>query len=120
MALFLKLLDLISAKASVSEHSDLAGDVTPIMSAPMFLKFGYQTRSHLFDSSRHIEQVLMPACRQGWVAQDRIYNTSSMDWWVGVHGSSNTFDPGSDFHLFGLIAAHDRYAANTLSVKSEV
>jgi hypothetical protein len=43
VAIFLKLLNLISVETGISEHSDLTGDVTPIMSASMILELPNQT-----------------------------------------------------------------------------
>lgn len=90
--LFLELLDLLGAETSISKHTDLGGEVTPVVSAAVILQFLDHARPHLLDSTRHVQQVLVPAGSQGWVAQNDINDTSSVNGRVRVHRSGNSLN----------------------------
>lgn len=55
MVVILKHIDLLRAEACVSEHANLTGDMTPIVSASISFEFFNQSTSHFLDSSRHVQ-----------------------------------------------------------------
>lgn len=120
MVVVLERINLLRAEACVSEHANLTGDMTPIVSASISLEFFNQSSSHFLDSSRHVQQILMPASSKFWVTQDNINNPGSVNWWIGVHWSGDSFNSRCDLYLLCLITADDRDATNSLTIESEV
>ena len=92
MMVVLQRVDLLSAEACEGEHTNLTSYVAPVVRASVLLEFIDQATSHFFNSSRHCEQVLMPACSQFWIIQDDIDDSCTMDWWIGIHWSGNTLN----------------------------
>lgn len=101
--LILQFINLFGGQTSVSEHTNLVGHMTPVMSASSSLQLGNQSCSHIFNSCRHIDQILMPASSKLRITQNNIDNSCSMNWWIRVHWSCNTFDSRLNFFASGFI-----------------
>ena len=56
----LDLLNHILREASESKHSDLAGDMVPVVRVSVRLELFNEARSHFFNASRHHLQFVVP------------------------------------------------------------
>jgi len=62
----------------------------------------------------------MPHGSQLRVSKNDVYDTSSMDWWVGVNWSGNLLN-SAHYNIFLFFASSsDRVTPSTLSIKSKV
>jgi len=91
MMFFSQLIYLVLVKTGVGKHTNLAGNVAPVVFVSEGFEFSSETGSHLLHSAGHEEELVMPFSGQGWVTEDNIDNSGSMDWWIRVHWSSNLF-----------------------------
>ena len=82
-------LTLSRVEASVAEHSNLGGDVTPVPGCPELLQPGPQPLSHANDPVRHHLDALLPLAVQGGVLQDGVHDPAAVGGGVGVHGADD-------------------------------
>jgi hypothetical protein len=54
------------------------------------------------------------------VTEDNIYNTGTVNWWVGVEGAGELFNTGHCYFFLSGVLGDEGDATSTLSVKTEV
>lgn len=89
-------IHLLRRKASVGEHANLGGDVTPVVLAAELLKVLLEESTHADDSVGHALDLAKPLLVQGGVVEDLRGDTGSMDWRVGVERAHKNLDLGVD------------------------
>ena len=77
-----QLVDLVLVQSRESEHTNLAGNVAPVVFVAKLLKFFNETGSHLSHAGRHILEVLVPHGGEFLVSEDNIHNAGSVNWRV--------------------------------------
>jgi len=120
MVFVLQSINLFSWQSSVGKHTNLTGNMAPIMYTSCTLQTSHKTWSHFLNSSRHSFQILMPAFSQFWVAQNNINDSSSMNWWVRIHWSCNSFNSWLNLLSSSFILSHQREATNSLTIQTKV
>ena len=112
--------DLCFCEPSISKHANLIGDVGPVMWRAKVCEVLYNLVSHIFDTRRHFDKVLLPACAELFTTQNCINDPSTVNWWVRIHGAGNTLNSCQDFLCFTLRTCDNRETASPLSIHTKI
>jgi hypothetical protein len=82
--LFSQSPNLLGFQAGVCKHSNLRGDVTPVVAAPQLLEVVPQRVTHGDDAVGHALDFFEPLVGEGLVVEDFRGYASSVYGWVGV------------------------------------
>ena len=113
-------VDLILSDARVSEHTNLRGDVAPVVLAAEGGESLDEASSHFSHTGRHEHEIIVPHLRELLVAEDDVDDSSTVDGRVRVHGSGNLLDSRVDLERLGGVASNEVHAAGSLTVETEV
>jgi len=120
VVLFAEAVDLGLAHAGVGKHSNLIGDVAPVVNTTCVLKLLNEASSHVGHSSGHVSEVLVPAGGEVLVSEDDVDDSGSVEGRVGVHRSGEGLQSSADGSGFLGAASKDTEVSSSLTVKSEV
>jgi len=115
-----ELVDHVMVEAGEGEHADLRGDVIPVVLGASGLESRLEGSSHQSHSIGHDDEVLLPHGGELFVSEDDVDNSSSVNWGVGVDGSSDLLDARVDGVTLGLRSSDDGEGSGSLSVDTEV
>ena len=118
--LFAELVNHIGVEAGVSEHTNLAGNVVPVVLIAHVLKSLLKTSAHLLHATRHVFQVLVPHSGKLGVGKNDVDDTGSVNGRVGVDGASDLLEAGHNNILLGFGVSHKGKAASAFTVNTEV
>lgn len=81
--------DGLLGESSVGEHTDLFGDVAPVVLVSVGLNLLDKGRSHFSDSAGHESEVVVPHLGELLVSKDDVDDSSAVDRGVGVNWSGD-------------------------------
>ena len=113
-----KRIHLLRLQTGVGEHTNLAGNVAPVVLATELLEVLLQQSTHLDDAVGHALDLAKPLLVQCRVVQNGAGDASTMDRWVGVKRTDEDLDLGVDTLLLLGIRADNRESTNTLTVET--
>lgn len=115
-----ELGDHVLVEAGEGEHTDLRGNVIPVVLVAKGSEAVLESRSHGSHSVGHEDEVLVPHGFELRVSEDDVDNSSSVNRGVRVDGSSDLLDARVDDVLLGSVSSDDREETGSLSVDTEV
>jgi len=114
------LVDLVLVESSESEHTNLAGNVIPVVFVSESDESGLQANSHVVHAGGHEAEVSVPHFGELLISEDDVDNAGSMDGRVGVDRSGNLLDARVDDVTLSLAAADNGEESGTLTIETEV
>lgn len=111
-------IHLLRLEASEGEHTNLVGDVTPVVLAAELLKVVLEEGTHGDDTVSHTLDLAEPLLVQCRVVEDSGGNTGAVDGWVGVKRADKDLDLGVDALLLIGVSADNGEGTDTLAVKT--
>lgn len=84
--------NLLGLEAGVGKHTDLGGDVIPVVLGTKFLEVALQKRTHSDNAVRHSLDLGEPLLVEGSVVQNLRSNASSVNGGVRVHRADEDLD----------------------------
>ena len=85
---------LLGSQAGVGEHTDLAGDVAPVVLAAEFLEIVLEQGAHLDDAVGHALDFTQPLLVERRVVQNGAGDASAVNGRVGVERADKNLDLG--------------------------
>jgi hypothetical protein len=111
-------IHLLRLQTSVCEHTDLRGDVAPVVLAAKLLEVLLEKSAHADDTIGHALDLAEPLLVEGRVVEDFGCNACAVDWWVGVQRSHEDLDLRVDpLLLLGRLANHGE-STHTLTIQT--
>ena len=114
------LQDLLLGEASEGEHTNLRGDVRPVLGGTVLLEVLHQESSHINDTVSHLAALLVPLSLELRVAKNDLDNTSTIEGRVGPEGTGSLLELRGNSGLLLSGLTDDRGATASLSVKTKV
>ena len=114
------LQDLLLGEASEGEHTNLRGNVRPVLGGTVLLEVLHQESSHINDTVSHLAALLVPLSLELRVAKNDLDNTSTIEGRVGPEGTGSLLELRGDSGLLLSGLTDDRGATASLSVKTKV
>jgi len=112
--------DHFRREASIGKHTDLLGNVGPVVHAAEGLQSQNDLFAELSQSLRHVENFGFPQGCQFLVAQNSVDDSGSVDWRIRILRETGLLEPGlDDVPLLG-IGANQGKAAGSLTVEPKV
>jgi hypothetical protein len=121
MPVITELVNLLRLQTSVTEHTDLVGDVAPVdLGTKVVFKVVSQLMSHVNDTISHGLDFTEPFLLQFGSVQNSADETGTVDGRVGVHGANQNLDLRVDTSLFLSVTANNRESTNTFTIETHV
>jgi len=116
--LFGQSLHLLGLQTGVSEHTDLRGDVAPVVLASELLQVLLEQSAHGDDAVSHVLDLTEPLLVKGSVVEDLGSDAGTVDRGVGVERTDENLDLGVDALLLVGVLANDGEGTDTLTVET--
>ena len=113
-----EFIHLLRIQARICEHTNLGGDVAPVVLAAELLKVLLEERTHGDDAVGHVLDLAKPLLVQRGVVQDLGSNTGTVNRGVRVERSHEDLDLRINTLLLVGGLADDGEGTNTLAVES--
>lgn len=113
-----QLVHLLGLQASEGEHTNLAGDVAPVVLAAELLEVLLEESTHGDDTVGHTLDLTQPLLVEFGVVENGGSDTGTVNGRVGVEGTDEDLDLGVDALLLVGIGADNGESTNTLTVKT--
>lgn len=115
-----KSLNLLRRQTGVAEHTNLRGDVVPVLLGAKSLEVLLEQSSHLDHSVGHLLDLTEPLLLELGVVEDGGGDSGTVDGGVGVEGSDDNLQLRVNSVLLGGVLADKRESTDSLTVKTHV
>ena len=107
-------------EASVSKHTDLLGNVRPIVLAAEGLQSHNDLLTELSQSLRHVKNFWFPKSGQFFVAEDGIDDSGTVNRRIGVLWEAGLLESGLNDISFGSTATNQLKRTGSFAIETEV